>query len=121
MILYHHQSKSRRNSNQLKTLSRIMRSNKKLLWFTLTLLVIIGVVRFFYDKSQPYTLTRESKYILGFNSKKITYDRDMPLIFIGGVPRSGCALAFYDLQCAYFYFPLLTRHNFNASHARFSS
>lgn len=121
MIRYYHESKSRRSSNQLRAVARTMRSNKKLLWLALAILVLIGVFRYFYDKSLPYSLQRESKYILGFNSKKITYNRDMPLIFIGGVPRSGCFIAhFTTFKMFIFIFLLLTRHNFNASHARCS-
>lgn len=33
------------------------------------------------------------KYVVGpFDHKRYTYDRYMPLIFIGGVPRSGTTL-----------------------------
>lgn len=88
MHLYHH-SHSRRNSNQLRTFTRVMRSNKKILWLAVLLFAIILVVRYYHGESQPYTLHRESKFVVGFDRKKITYDRDMPLIFIGGVPRSG--------------------------------
>ena len=91
MILY--PSKARRNSNQLRTILRVMRSNKKILWFALGLLVIIGVVRYFYDSSKSHSPSKKSKFIAGIDGAD-TYGRDMPLIFIGGVPRSGQHMLF---------------------------
>ncbi|RZC33771.1 Sulfotransfer 3 domain containing protein [Asbolus verrucosus] len=33
-----------------------------------------------------------NKYVVGSDHKAYEYNRDMPLIFIGGVPRSGTTL-----------------------------
>lgn len=45
------------------------------------------------------------RYVLGHNSKKYVYNRSMPLVFIGGMPRSGTTLlrvmldAHPDIRC----------------------
>ncbi|KAL3270345.1 hypothetical protein HHI36_009393, partial [Cryptolaemus montrouzieri] len=38
------------------------------------------------------TMITAEKYIVGSNKKVYEYNRQMPLIFIGGVPRSGTTL-----------------------------
>ncbi|XP_034950098.1 protein-tyrosine sulfotransferase [Chelonus insularis] len=58
-------------------------------------------------KDQPTSLmVAKEKYVVGEQDKKAyTYDRNMPLIFIGGVPRSGTTLmramldAHPDVRC----------------------
>jgi hypothetical protein len=50
---------------------------------------------FLITETEPsYTLLTHTfqTYILGENRKVYPYDRYMPLIFIGGVPRSGTTL-----------------------------
>lgn len=37
-------------------------------------------------------MLRDDKYVVGSDQKVYPYNRDMPLIFIGGVPRSGTTL-----------------------------
>ncbi|KAF7988860.1 hypothetical protein HCN44_007170 [Aphidius gifuensis] len=46
------------------------------------------------NKEQPTSvMVTSEKYVMGeFDKKKYPYDRNMPLIFIGGVPRSGTTL-----------------------------
>lgn len=46
------------------------------------------------DKNGPaVAMLAKEKYVIGpFDHKTYTYDRYMPLIFIGGVPRSGTTL-----------------------------
>ncbi|KAI4498308.1 hypothetical protein M0802_006487 [Mischocyttarus mexicanus] len=59
------------------------------------------------DKTGPtVTMIAKEKYVIGpFDHKTYTYDRYMPLIFIGGVPRSGTTLmramldAHPDVRC----------------------
>ncbi|TMW46186.1 hypothetical protein DOY81_008734 [Sarcophaga bullata] len=42
--------------------------------------------------SQSAVMLRDEKYVEGDNQKVYSYNREMPLIFIGGVPRSGTTL-----------------------------
>lgn len=43
-------------------------------------------------KADQGSMVREEKYVEGSDHKKYIYNRQMPLIFIGGVPRSGTTL-----------------------------
>ncbi|KAF7270253.1 hypothetical protein GWI33_016770 [Rhynchophorus ferrugineus] len=44
------------------------------------------------DKSAARMVSSEQKTVVGPDSKVYEYGREMPLIFIGGVPRSGTTL-----------------------------
>lgn len=43
-------------------------------------------------QSSASMMQRDSKYVVGSDQKVYPYHRNMPLIFIGGVPRSGTTL-----------------------------
>ncbi|KAI9589177.1 hypothetical protein GQX74_007346 [Glossina fuscipes] len=48
---------------------------------------------FFRDDTAASVMVRgDSRYLDGDNQKNYAYNREMPLIFIGGVPRSGTTL-----------------------------
>lgn len=85
MHLY--QLKPKKNSSFLRKLIWQLRTNKTLIWTVILLISIWGILHIYSKKNNPYTMERESKFVLGLNSNKYTYNRDMPLIFIGGVPR----------------------------------
>ncbi|XP_067008739.1 protein-tyrosine sulfotransferase [Anabrus simplex] len=57
-----------------------------------------------WDESRPLMMAKE-RYVLSNDRKVYSYDRYMPLIFIGGVPRSGTTLmramldAHPDVRC----------------------
>lgn len=65
--------------------------------FVITLLIVL----FKLDKLRPAclfrqddagTMVREEKFVQGSDHKNYVYHRNMPLVFIGGVPRSGTTL-----------------------------
>lgn len=57
------------------------------------LLVLYFVVQSFYsDTPKPRMVATQEKYVVGNDNKIYEYNRQMPLIFIGGVPRSGTTL-----------------------------
>lgn len=85
MHLY--QLKPRKNSSCLRKLFWQLRIYKTLIWITILLISIWSLLNIYSMKKNAYTMERESKFVLGLNSKKYSYNRDMPLIFIGGVPR----------------------------------
>ncbi|XP_023214977.1 protein-tyrosine sulfotransferase 2-like [Centruroides sculpturatus] len=77
----------------------------------LAVLGCIGLLFLYYSKSpcisydnRPMMLPPQ-KYIVGPDNKKYVYDRNMQLIFIGGMPRSGTTLlrvlldAHPDIRC----------------------
>lgn len=41
------------------------------------------------SKLEAATMTRENKVLVGPDQKTFVYNRESPLVFIGGVPRSG--------------------------------
>ncbi|XP_070500333.1 protein-tyrosine sulfotransferase [Chironomus tepperi] len=43
-------------------------------------------------REDPGSMIREEKFVTGSDKKTYVYHREMPLIFIGGVPRSGTTL-----------------------------
>lgn len=55
--------------------------------------------------ARPNKMVRQEKYVLDSENNKYVYHRNMPLIFIGGVPRSGTTLmramldAHPDVRC----------------------
>lgn len=57
------------------------------------------------DQPQPASMLRDEKYVISNDQKVFPYHRQMPLIFIGGVPRSGTTLmramldAHPDVRC----------------------
>lgn len=70
------------------------------------LLVLYFVVQSFYsDTPKPRMVATQEKYVVGNDNKIYEYNRQMPLIFIGGVPRSGTTLmramldAHPDVRC----------------------
>lgn len=58
-----------------------------------------------YQQSAASMIQRDDKYVVGNDQRVYPYSRDMPLIFIGGVPRSGTTLmramldAHPDVRC----------------------
>ena len=71
----------------------------KILPLTLSLSVYLS-------PSIPLSLYRPGRYVSdNASSKSVSYDRNLPLIFIGGVPRSGTTLmramldAHPDVRC----------------------
>lgn len=55
------------------------------------LLLRLGILCLTEDDS-PSSVVSPSKFVIGSDHKAYEYNRDMPLIFIGGVPRSGTTL-----------------------------
>lgn len=45
-----------------------------------------------FREEQQSIMLRDEKYVVGVDQKVYPYNRNMPLIFIGGVPRSGTTL-----------------------------
>jgi protein-tyrosine sulfotransferase len=45
-----------------------------------------------FSTNNQDTMVREEKFVMGSDHKSYVYHRKMPLIFIGGVPRSGTTL-----------------------------
>lgn len=85
MHLY--QLKPKKNSSFLRKLFWQLKVYKTLICVAILLISIWSVLHIYSMKKKSHTMERESKFVLGLNSNKYTYDRDMPLIFIGGVPR----------------------------------
>lgn len=66
------------------------------------LIFTVLIVLFKLDKLSPSclfgqqddqgTMVREEKFVRGADNKNYVYHRNMPLVFIGGVPRSGTTL-----------------------------
>lgn len=88
------------NQNQLKHAMRLPRNRRTVVVggvFAITLLIVL----FKMDKLGPAclfrqddagTMVREEKFVQGSDHKNYVYHRNMPLVFIGGVPRSGTTL-----------------------------
>lgn len=96
----------RRNSSQCRRVTRFIQNE----WFMLTVAFCFAISLFvFYKRFTQHegdpAMIREDKFVVGSDSKKYVYHRDMPLIFIGGVPRSGTTLmramldAHPDVRC----------------------
>ncbi|KAJ3642795.1 hypothetical protein Zmor_025549 [Zophobas morio] len=62
-----------------------------LLLFVAAILLRIGILCLTEDEPASAMLS-PNKYVVGPDHKAYEYNRDMPLIFIGGVPRSGTTL-----------------------------
>ncbi|XP_075154500.1 tyrosylprotein sulfotransferase isoform X2 [Haematobia irritans] len=98
------------------------RNKKTTLWVMLGIIVVtmflfkyteLRPICFFKDEAVPGSLSGQSpammrgdmKYVDSDNQKVYSYSREMPLIFIGGVPRSGTTLmramldAHPDVRC----------------------
>lgn len=82
---------------------RLMARNRKF-FYLVALTFFIGclfIVKFtdirptcllFKDNSDTGTMFHDRKFVVGSDQKSYPYHRNMPLIFIGGVPRSGTTL-----------------------------
>jgi protein-tyrosine sulfotransferase len=88
------------SNNQLKYAMRLPRNRRTvivggLLVFSLLVMLvkldIIGPNCLFRD-SESGSMVREEKFVRGSDNKNYVYHRNMPLVFIGGVPRSGTTL-----------------------------
>lgn len=88
------------SNNQLKYTMRLPRNRRTvvvggLLVFSLLVMLfkldIIGPNCLFRD-SESGAMVREEKFVRGSDNKNYVYHRNMPLVFIGGVPRSGTTL-----------------------------
>uniref|UniRef100_A0A0K8TT10 Protein-tyrosine sulfotransferase n=1 Tax=Tabanus bromius TaxID=304241 RepID=A0A0K8TT10_TABBR len=94
---------------------RLPYRNKRaaLLWVTLCVFAVTMVIfkiselrpTCFFRDEQVSAMIRDEKYVVGSDQKMYAYNREMPLIFIGGVPRSGTTLmramldAHPDVRC----------------------
>ncbi|KAL9878846.1 tyrosylprotein sulfotransferase isoform 1-T3 [Glossina fuscipes fuscipes] len=91
------------------------RNKKTTLWVVFAVIVVtmflfkfteLRPICFFRDDTAASVMVRgDSRYLDGDNQKNYAYNREMPLIFIGGVPRSGTTLmramldAHPDVRC----------------------
>ncbi|XP_050310110.1 protein-tyrosine sulfotransferase [Anthonomus grandis grandis] len=76
-------------------LSRPMRGNlRKAAGLFCCVVVLYFTVQVFISdtRKQPQMVNAQQRYVIGNDNKVYEYNRDMPLIFIGGVPRSGTTL-----------------------------
>lgn len=66
------------------------------MFYGIALLAATGLLlRFtllYYNENDFPAMITADKYVVGADRKVYEYNRDMPLIFIGGVPRSGTTL-----------------------------
>lgn len=86
MHLY--QIRPRKNSSLLRRLFWQLRMYKTSVCIVILIIFIYGIYHIYSDDEKPYSMERKSKFTFGLGGKKkFNYDRDMPLIFIGGVPR----------------------------------
>ncbi|CRL02267.1 CLUMA_CG015339, isoform A [Clunio marinus] len=88
------------NNHQLKHAMRLPRNRRTVIvggLFAFTLLIVL----FKTDKLRPScsyrdgdesTMVREEKFVQDKDHNNYVYHRNMPLVFIGGVPRSGTTL-----------------------------
>ncbi|KAK6191532.1 hypothetical protein SNE40_003197 [Patella caerulea] len=71
-------------------------TRKKIILFLLALcaLVLLFLNTFSCDSGPQYYMVpkERTKYVYGIDKKAIPYDKFMPLIFVGGMPRSGTTL-----------------------------
>lgn len=83
-----------------KHVMRLPRNRRTVLVGGLLVFTVL-IVLFKLDKLSPSCLfkqddqgamVREEKFVRGANNKNYVYHRNMPLVFIGGVPRSGTTL-----------------------------
>lgn len=88
------------NNHQLKHAMRLPRNRRTVIIGGLLMFTVL-VVLFKLDKLRPSclfpkenegTMVREEKFVRGSDNKNYVYHRNMPLVFIGGVPRSGTTL-----------------------------
>ena len=88
------------SNNQLKYAMRLPRNRRTVIvggLLVISLLVllvkfdIIGPNCLFRD-AESGAMVREEKFVRGTDNKNYVYHRNMPLVFIGGVPRSGTTL-----------------------------
>lgn len=89
------------------------RNKKATLWVMFGIVVVTMFVFKFtelrptclFKDDQESVMVREEKYVMSEDQKVYSYNREMPLIFIGGVPRSGTTLmramldAHPDVRC----------------------
>ncbi|CAN7944210.1 unnamed protein product [Ixodes pacificus] len=80
-------------------------------WFLLSALSLFGLVLLYSllgscrQRASNFTYVSPDRYVLGPDSRRYPYNNDMPLIFIGGMPRSGTTLvrvlldAHPDVRC----------------------
>lgn len=86
------------NSHQLKAM-RLPRNRRTIILAGLVLFTVLVVVlktdilqRSCLLRENDGAMVREEKYVVGNDHKTYVYHRNMPLVFIGGVPRSGTTL-----------------------------
>jgi hypothetical protein len=86
------------NSHQLKVM-RLPRNRRTIIVggiVAATLLILLFKTNLItsscFMRENEGSMVREDKYVMGNDQKKYMYHRNMPLVFIGGVPRSGTTL-----------------------------
>lgn len=88
------------NNHQIKHAMRLPRNRRTVIIGGLLAFTVL-VVLFKMDKLRPScmfrddsqgAMVREEKFVKGSDNKNYVYHRNMPLVFIGGVPRSGTTL-----------------------------
>lgn len=67
---------------------------KKVLLITCTIMCLYAGITCLLTYTRPDSsrMISEDKFVIGNDRKTYEYNRQMPLIFIGGVPRSGTTL-----------------------------
>jgi protein-tyrosine sulfotransferase len=86
------------NSHQKMKTLRLPRNRRTITVLGTVLVVLIfillktNIFQRCLDSKNQGEMVREEKYVIGSDQKTYVYHRNMPLIFIGGVPRSGTTL-----------------------------
>jgi protein-tyrosine sulfotransferase len=88
------------SNHQLKHVMRLPRNRRTVIvggLVVFTLVVLMVKTDMFrpaclFSREDESVMVREEKFVQGSNHKSYVYHRNMPLVFIGGVPRSGTTL-----------------------------
>lgn len=95
-------------SDRLPKMAVFRSSRKSIILLFLVLMVVCSLYYFqgpCFAAPPEAVMVGPAKYVMGSDSKKYMYNNDMPLIFIGGMPRSGTTLlrvlldAHPDIRC----------------------